>query len=132
GRPRVPPPSSPTRGCASASCNGPHYACAVEMYRGKPIFYGLGSFSFHTGHAGRAHGDWVGLLARLTFDDSALVKVAFSLVRHDDRNATYVCDPGHDKEAVDQITRRCDKLGTPLTISGSELIVWKRHDSPNH
>jgi hypothetical protein len=40
------------------------------MYRGKPIFYGLGSFSFHTGHGGRAHGDWIGLLARLTFDDA--------------------------------------------------------------
>src|SRR5881628_3529314 len=25
--------------------HGPHDACAVEMYQGKPIFYGLGSFS---------------------------------------------------------------------------------------
>jgi len=25
---------------------------------------------------------------------------------------TYVCDPRHDKDAVDQIVRRCDKLGT--------------------
>jgi len=106
--------------------HGPHYACAVEMYRGKPIFYGLGSFSFHTGHGGRAHGDWVGLLARVTFDDSALVEVAFSLVRHDARNQTYVCDPSLDKEAVEQITRRCDKFGTPLALSGSELIVWKQ------
>jgi len=62
--------------------HGPHYACAVEMYQGKPIFYGLGSFSFHTGHGGLAHGDWIGMLARLTFDDSALVEVAFSMVRH--------------------------------------------------
>src|SRR5262245_66386610 len=105
--------------------HGPHYACAVEMYRGKPIFYGLGSFSFHTGHGGRAHGDWVGMLARLTFDDAALVEVAFSLVRHNVRNETYVCDPRHDKDALEQITRRCDKLGTGLTISGQELIVWK-------
>src|SRR5207245_1929273 len=44
--------------------HGPHYACAVQMYRGKPIFYGLGSFSFHTGHGGRAHGDWVGPVGR--------------------------------------------------------------------
>lgn len=87
------------------------YACAVEMYRDKPIFYGLGSFSFHTGHGGRAHGDWVGMLARLTFDDSALVEVAFSMVRHDERNETYVCNPRQDEEAVEQIMRRCDKLG---------------------
>ena len=108
--------------------HGPHYACAVEMYQGKPIFYGLGSFSFHTGHDGRAHGDWVGMLARLTFDDSALVEVAFSMVRHNERNETYVCDPHQDKEAVEQIMRRCDKLGTALTISGSEIIVWRSRD----
>jgi poly-gamma-glutamate capsule biosynthesis protein CapA/YwtB (metallophosphatase superfamily) len=105
--------------------HGPHYACAVETYRGKPIFYGLGSFSFHTGHGGRAHGDWVGMLARLTFDDATLAEVAFSLVRHNERNETYLCDPRHDKDAVEQILRRCDKLGTTLTISGSELIVRK-------
>lgn len=104
--------------------HGPHYACAVEMYRGKPIFYGLGSFSFHTGHGNRAHGDWVGMLARLTLDDAALTKVAFSLVRHNERNETYICDPRQDLDAVTQIRHRCDKLGTPLTILGDELIVW--------
>lgn len=106
--------------------HGPHYACAIEMYRGKPIFYGLGSFSFHTGHGGRAHGDWVGLLARLTCDDSALVEVAFSLVRHDERNATYLCDPSSDREAVEQITGRCDRFGTTLTLRGRELVVWTK------
>jgi poly-gamma-glutamate capsule biosynthesis protein CapA/YwtB (metallophosphatase superfamily) len=106
--------------------HGPHYACAVEMYRGKPIFYGLGSFSFHTGHGGRAHGDWVGMLACLTFDDSALVDVAFSLVRHNERNETYVCDLRQDKEAVEQILRRCDRFSTTLAISGNEMVVWKQ------
>src|SRR5437667_3403383 len=105
--------------------HGPHYACTIEMYRGKPIFYGLGSFSFHTGHGGRAHGDWVGMLARLTFDDAKLVEAAFSVVRHDENNATYVCDPHLDKEAVEQISRRCGKLGTMLAISGNELIVGR-------
>jgi poly-gamma-glutamate capsule biosynthesis protein CapA/YwtB (metallophosphatase superfamily) len=110
--------------------HGPHYACAVEMYRDKPIFYGLGSFSFHTGHGGRAHGDWVGMLARLTFDDTRLLEVAFSLVRHNERNETYVCDPRQDKDAVEQITRRCDKLGTGLAVDGGELIVWKARPAP--
>jgi len=105
--------------------HGPHYACAVEMYRGKPIFYGLGSFSFHTGHGGRAHGDWVGMLARLTFDGSELLEVAFSLVRHNERNETYICDLEQDKEGVEQITRRCEKLGTALARSGGEMIVRK-------
>ncbi len=33
--------------------HGPHYSLPVEVYKAKPIFYGLGSFSFHTGHGGR-------------------------------------------------------------------------------
>lgn len=103
--------------------HGPHHACAVEMYRGRPIFYGLGSFSFHTGHGGRAHGDWVGMLARLTFDDTALVEIAFAMVRHNERNETYVCDPALDKAAVEPIVRRCEKVGTTLAISGSDLIL---------
>ncbi len=106
--------------------HGPHYACAVEMYRGKPIFYGLGSFSFHTGHGGRAHGNWVGLLARLTFEASALVEVAFSMVRHNERNETYVCDPSQDTEAAEPIMGRCAALGTTLRISGSDMRVWKK------
>jgi hypothetical protein len=65
------------------------------------------------------------MLARLSFDDSALIEVAFSLVRHNERNETYVCDPHLDTEAVEQITHRCDKFRTTLMLSGSELIVWK-------
>jgi hypothetical protein len=65
------------------------------------------------------------MLARLTFDDAALKEVAFSLVRHDEGNATYVCDPHLDREAVEPITRRCEARGTALTISGNDLIVWK-------
>jgi poly-gamma-glutamate synthesis protein (capsule biosynthesis protein) len=29
----------------------PHFALRVEIYRGKPIFYGLGNFSFDTAMA---------------------------------------------------------------------------------
>jgi hypothetical protein len=65
------------------------------------------------------------MLARLTFEDTTLLEVAFALVRHNERNETYVCDPGQDKDSVEQIVRRCDKLGTTLAVSGSELIVWK-------
>ena len=65
------------------------------------------------------------MLARLTCDDSALVEVAFSMVRHKERNETYVCDPRRDRETAEPIMRRCDTLGTTLTIGGSEMMVWK-------
>ena len=50
--------------------HGPHYSLPVEVYRGKAIFYGLGSFSFHTGHGGRRHGDWIGMMVRATIAES--------------------------------------------------------------
>ena len=104
--------------------HGPHYACAVEMYQGKPIFYGLGSFSFHTGHGGRAHGDWVGMLARLTLDDAALVEVAFSMVRHDERNDTMLRPwPGQGGGRADDAPGASS--ATTLTMSGRDMIVWK-------
>ena len=77
---------------------------------GRHLFTPRTSFSFHTGHGGLAHGNWVGMLARLTLDDSALVEIAFSMVRHNERNETYVCDPRRDTEAAEPIVRRCATL----------------------
>ena len=50
--------------------HGPHHPLPMVFHAGKPIFYGLGSFSFHMGHLGMAHGNWVGLLASLGIEDS--------------------------------------------------------------
>ena len=62
--------------------HGPHYSLAVEDYRGKPIFYGLGSFSFHTGHGGRRHGDWIGMMVRASITNRAITGAGFQFVRH--------------------------------------------------
>ena len=103
------------------------FARIADTLRRADVLFGNLECCFYEppGHGGRAHGDWVGMLARLTFDDAELSEVAFSLVRHNDANETYACDLGQDKDAVEQITRRCDKHGTALAISGGEMIVWK-------
>ena len=103
--------------------HGPHYSLPVEVYKGKPIFYGLGSFSFHTGHYGRKHGDWVGMLARVAIDDRKVTEAAFRLVRHNEQNETYVCDPSKETEALEEIRSRSTPLGTTLSISGPEVRV---------
>ncbi len=67
--------------------HGLHFSLPVEIYKGKPIFYGLGSFSFHTGHHdGVAVGDWVGMLARITLEDGGVTGAAFRFVRHNAGN----------------------------------------------
>ena len=101
--------------------HGPHYSLPVEVYKGKPIYYGLGSFSFHTGHGGRKHGDWVGMLARVVVDNGSVREAAFRLARHNDANETYFCEPSAEVEALREIAEGSAALGCSFTAAGSEL-----------
>jgi hypothetical protein len=103
--------------------HGPHYSLPVEVYQGRPIFYGLGSFSFHTGHGGLKHGDWVGMLARVAIDDGSPVEAAFRLIRHNEANETYVCDPSKESKALEEITKRSKVYDTAFSIEGDEVRV---------
>jgi poly-gamma-glutamate synthesis protein (capsule biosynthesis protein) len=103
--------------------HGPHYSLPVEIYKGKPIFYGVGSFSFHTGHGGRKHGDWVGMLARVVVDSGKVGEAAFRLVRHNEANETYFCDPAKESQALEEIDSRGRAFGTKLSIAGEEVKI---------
>ncbi len=103
--------------------HGPHYSLPVEVYNGKPIFYGVGSFSFHTGHGGLKHGDWVGMLARVVVDKGRTTEAAFRLVRHNEDNETYFCDPAKESAALEEITKRSKVYGTKFTIAGEEVVI---------
>lgn len=103
--------------------HGPHVFLPVEIYHGKPVFYGLGNFSFHTGHGGRKHGDWAGILAQVTFEETAPLRVACRLVRHNDANETYFCDLDREQEAIDQLAARSAQLDTRVQRDGDELVL---------
>ena len=94
--------------------HGPHYSLPIEVPRGRPIFYGLGSFSFHTGHGGRRHGDWIGMTLRATVADRAITRACFQFVRHDTRNATVPCRLADEAAELDDITTRSAAYGTRL------------------
>jgi hypothetical protein len=102
--------------------HGPHEALAVELRHGKPIFYGLGSFSFHTGHLGIAHGDWVGLLASVE-PDAPEPEIALRFVRHNDANETYLSPAGAEKPTVDLLGLHSLKYGTSLKVDGDTVRV---------
>ena len=103
--------------------HGPHDSLASEIYKGKPIFYGLGCFSFHTGHGGHAHGDWVGMIAKLTFDGRRLERAAFEFVRHNEANETYVCRLSDEEAEFADIEKRSRELGARLTRDGNEIVI---------
>jgi poly-gamma-glutamate capsule biosynthesis protein CapA/YwtB (metallophosphatase superfamily) len=103
--------------------HGPHFSLPIEMYRDKPIFYGLGSFSFHTGHGGRRHGDWLGMMVRASWGRGRIEKVAFQFVRHDDRNRTVPRPLADEGAAFDPIARKSAGLGARLVAQGDEIAI---------
>jgi len=102
--------------------HGPHYSLPVEFYRGKPIFYGLGSFSFHTGHGGRRHGDWVGMLARVVLEGSRVERVSFRFVRHNEANESVLRPPADESAALADIAERSSRFGTRISVDGDEAV----------
>jgi poly-gamma-glutamate synthesis protein (capsule biosynthesis protein) len=106
--------------------HGVHYPLAIEIYKEKPIFYGLGCFSFHTGHHGRAFGNWVGFIVRVILEGGAVLKVACLPVRHNDRNETIIHSVREDQEAVESLALKSKKFKTDLDISGDEVLVWQK------
>jgi poly-gamma-glutamate synthesis protein (capsule biosynthesis protein) len=103
--------------------HGPHYSLPVESYKGKPVFYGLGSFSFHTGHGGKKHGDWVGMMARITLDGKAMKDATFQFVRHNDANETVLCLLANEQATLADITKRSAPFGTQLTPYGDQVAI---------
>jgi poly-gamma-glutamate synthesis protein (capsule biosynthesis protein) len=103
--------------------HGPHYSLPIEVYRGKAIFYGLGSFSFHTGHGGRKHGDWIGMMVRASVSGSAISGVTFQFVRHNDRNETVPCSLAEEATEFADIKTRSAEYGTHLIPRMDEVQI---------
>jgi poly-gamma-glutamate synthesis protein (capsule biosynthesis protein) len=103
--------------------HGPHYSLPVGTHRGKAIFYGLGNLSFHTGHGGRQHGDWLGMLVRADVGRNGIEGVHFRFVRHTEDNQTYWSDPDKEAEELADLAERSATYGAKLMRHGSEVRV---------
>ena len=103
--------------------HGPHFSLPLESYKHRPIFYGLGSFSFHTGHGGRKHGDWVGMLAQVGFKDRTVETASVQFVRHNDDNETFVSPMAEEAEITAKIVAKSGEFGTRLAVQGDRLQI---------
>jgi poly-gamma-glutamate capsule biosynthesis protein CapA/YwtB (metallophosphatase superfamily) len=103
--------------------HGPHYSLPVELYKGRPIYYGLGCLCFKTGHGGRHHADWVGMLAEITLESGKDVAHAFRFVRHSVSYETLFCLPADEPELLADLTARSKTLGATLTVEGERVCV---------
>ncbi|MBI4182706.1 MAG: CapA family protein [Proteobacteria bacterium] len=103
--------------------HGPHLPLAIEVYKGRPVFYGLGSFSFDIGHRGRKHGDWIGLMARLAFDDTRLVEAAVAPVRHNAGNETLLRRAAEEGAEMALLAERSARFSTRLEAGDDEVAI---------
>src|SRR5262245_29791998 len=103
--------------------HGPAYPLPIEVYRGKPIFYGLGNFSFDTGHEGRKHGDWIGMLVHASASGQGIEGVSFRFVRHNGRNETIPCDMAKEADELADVAARSAPFGTKLVTHGNKVRV---------
>jgi poly-gamma-glutamate capsule biosynthesis protein CapA/YwtB (metallophosphatase superfamily) len=103
--------------------HGPHYSLPVEVYRGKPIFYGLGSFSFHTGHGGRRHGDWIGMMAKVEVGRRGIAEARFRFIRHNTANETVACVLANEGATFDRLSKASADRGARLTVDHDWVCV---------
>jgi poly-gamma-glutamate synthesis protein (capsule biosynthesis protein) len=106
--------------------HGPHMPLGIEIYKDKPIFYGVGSFSFETGHRSRTHTDWIGLMLRVATEDGVLARAAFSFVRHNAQNETVPRPLAAEQVELDHLRHLSARFGTVLEVEGDEVVAWAK------
>jgi poly-gamma-glutamate capsule biosynthesis protein CapA/YwtB (metallophosphatase superfamily) len=103
--------------------HGPHYTLPIEVYKGRPVFYGLSSFSFYSGHGGRTHSHWVGLCARIAIENKKVEQATFQFVRRNDKNETMPRALADEKAAFESIVKRSAPFATAFTPQGDQVRV---------
>lgn len=103
--------------------HGPHYSLPVELYKSRPIYYGLGNLCFKTGHGGLTHANWLGMLVELTFDNGKCAGTSFRFVRHNDKYESVLRGPADEGEALADLASRSAKLGAKLVADGDRVRV---------
>ena len=100
-----------------------HYPLGIEIYQGKPIFYGLSSFCFIKSNKRFLRG-WVGVVPRVSFDDNNQVsRIAFMLVRQADDGEVSFCQAADETAALTEIQKYSDRFKTRLQREGDQVIV---------
>lgn len=103
--------------------HGPHYALPVEIYKGRPIFYGLCNLVFGTGHLGRTHSGWVGMLVDLMHDRGKVGDCSFRFVRGNEAGETFVSPLAEEAETLADLAARSARLGATLKPDGDRVRV---------
>ncbi|MGH8663723.1 MAG: hypothetical protein ACREUX_05605 [Burkholderiales bacterium] len=98
-----------------------HYPLAIEVYKGKPIYYGLGSFCFIKSNKRYLRG-WVGLLARVTFEGSQVQRMGFSFVRQNDNGEVIIRTPEQEPDALEELMHMSARFKTTFCVEDDQVV----------
>lgn len=107
--------------------HGPHYPLPIEVYKGRPIFYGLGNLTFKAGHLGRKHAGWIGLLVELTVDGNAVVSTNMRLVRANEKDESHFRKPDQEAETLADLGNRSAKFRTRFEAGSEHVRILPQH-----
>ena len=107
--------------------HGPHFSLPVEIYKGRPIFYGLGNLTFNTGHLGRKHAGWTGLLVEALWERGAVTECHFRFVRSNENNESFLCRPADAAEILADLDTRSRGLGAALKPDGDRIRITTQY-----
>jgi poly-gamma-glutamate synthesis protein (capsule biosynthesis protein) len=95
-----------------------HTPGAIEVYKGKVIFYSLGNFAYT-----RVKHAQMTLLVRSRFMNGRLQQVSFIPGRINERGEPTLLDTTEGQEVVQDIVKRSTPLGTNFQIADKEVII---------
>jgi poly-gamma-glutamate synthesis protein (capsule biosynthesis protein) len=103
--------------------HGPHYALPVEVYKGRPLFYGLGNLTFGMGHHGRKYDGWIGMLVEVVVERGFVADCYFRLVRCNKKDESFFCRLADEAEVLDDLDARSSRLGARFWPEGDRVRV---------
>jgi len=106
--------------------HGPHFPLAIEMYRQRPIYYGLGMLCFIRSNK-RVHRGWVGMAAQVEIEAKQVKSAKFSLVRQRDSGEIYFPLVKDESDALARISRLSAEFNTQLNAEEQ----WVSIAAPN-
>lgn len=109
--------------------HGNHLLGAIEVYKDKPVFYGLGNFAFDWQ---KMLGRTEGILVKVDFVNKKVDRVSFVPVDRDKNNNVYLLDPRSvsGQVLVEKLTRLSANRSA-LKVAGKEVIVSAPSGLPN-
>jgi poly-gamma-glutamate capsule biosynthesis protein CapA/YwtB (metallophosphatase superfamily) len=103
--------------------HGPHDPLPVELYKGRPIYYGLGNLCFKAGHGGRTHAHWTGMVVDVAFENGKSAADSFRFVRPNERHETEFCRPADAAELLADLAARSQALGAMFTVEDDRVRI---------